>query len=343
MTEIPIVEHSRDEAGLGSHANRPLVSLTHRMRILIATLALAIAALHVSRPELAIDAVFLGLIGFALFIYFFDIDAVEWQGIRARRRLLEKKADEVKAIPVSNTDIPRTPPPPATDGTLAVADVVHREPDDLMPPVDRAERLFWVAEQIRIELVILAGNGGRLPSRRGFDSYQAVPLAQSIAEQGTIPAELIGPIRSVVEQRNSLAHGPFGWRIIGEAASNLGFEVLSKLRSIKGQYIRVLAYPIDLFRDQSLSGRHKEKGIMLEQIGAEKNSISVFPTGLTYLPGRFVTWEWDSSGGLDEEAWYLHPTSKKAKLAFSSASLFAGREYPDQWGLEFRVPGPFRL
>lgn len=316
------------------------------MRTLIAILAVAVAVLHLARPELGIDAVFLGLLAFALFIYLFDIDAIEWQGIRARRRQLERKAGEVKALDVSTEEIPPTPAPPAppTSPAGSQQDVVHRRANDLMPPVDPSERLFWVTEQIRIELVVLAGNSGRLVRQRGFDSYQALPLAQSLAQSGIIPGELIDAIRTVVQQRNALAHGPFGWRVIGDAAGQLGLEVLVKLRSIKRGYVRVVVSPVNLYKDHSLSALHNVRGVLLEQIGLQGESHqAVYPTTFVYAPGRFVTWEWDSHSGVDAEAWYEDPRAQQPKRAFSTSALFAGREYPDQWGLEFSVPGPFRM
>ena len=65
----------------------------------------------------------------------------------------------------------------------------------------------------------------------------------------------------------------------------------------------------------------------------------VRPRSKEYALGRFVSWEWDMERTF-EEAWYEDSTKSLPKLAFSSSATFAGREYPEQWGIQWRLRSP---
>lgn len=325
----------------------PLITLSNRSRWAIAITLVGLAAAHLGWPELGIDPTFLGLLAFAALVLLFDVDRIEWLGVRAKRRALDAETAHVKTLPIRSTAVEPSPPafaqvPVEPEPELKVA---HKEPFDLTPPVGDSDRLFWATEQIRIELVIIAGNAGWLPDRRNFDDYRPSELATVVFGSSAIPRDLVDAINTVVEQRNLLAHGVFGPRVIARSASELGIEVLIKLRQVKRNYIRVSEPQVELFKTPSLSAIHPASpGVQIEQIGfsGERLHLQVFPTRSNYTRGRYVTWEWDLAAGFEQEAWYLERETKAAKLAFSSATVFQGREYPMQWGLQYRVPGPFR-
>jgi hypothetical protein len=97
-----------------------------------------------------------------------------------------------------------------------------------------------------------------------------------------------------------------------------------------------------LFRDQSLSQYHDTRGVELasfDEIGMI-SAVGVFPRMALYTRGRFVSWEWSLDRVFDSEAWYHDAESNLARLAFNQSATFAGREYPAQWGLEYRLPRP---
>jgi hypothetical protein len=325
----------------------PIISLSNRSRWAVAVTLVGLAGVHLKWPDVAIDSTFLGLLAFAGLVLLFDVDRIEWLGVRAKRRALDAETAHVKTLPIPSTAVEPSPPTfaPVRLEAEPELEVAHKEPFDLMPPVGDSDRLFWATEQIRIELVIIAGNAGRLPDRRNFDDYRPAELATVLFQSSVIPRDLVDAINTVVEQRNLLAHGVFGPRAIARSASELGIEVLIKLRQVKRNYIRVAEPQVQLFRTPSLSGVHAASpGVQIEQIGfsGERLHLQVFPTRSNYVRGRYVTWEWDLAAGFDQEAWYLDKETKAAKLAFSSATVFQGREYPLQWGVQYRVPGPFR-
>jgi len=337
---------SSDPPGATQVASPDPIVLADRWRNGIAGSLVGLAVIHFIFPGLAIDAVTLGLIAFAGLVKLFDIDSIEWLGIKARKSDLLRKAEQVKAVPIPTAE-PRLAVPPFEEGVFSELEIptVHRPPADLMPPVDKVDRLYWSVEQIRIELIVLAGNSGHLPSRQPWDSYGAVILANVLSAKGIIPPELIDPINTVVETRNVLAHGHFGPKVISDSAGSLALEVVSKLRAIPRNWVRVSQFPIELFGDQSMSTLHEvNPGVMVEQLnndGVQVN-VQVFPTHAQYVESRYVTWEWDNSEIAKREAWYLDSSTQRPKLAFSRSSLFAGREYPEQWGMPYRVAGPVR-
>jgi hypothetical protein len=337
-----------------SQTDEPLVKLSDRARHGIAFVLVVLAIVHVIWPGLAIDAVFLGLLAFAAVVLLFDIDAVEWLGISAkRRRAREQAAITAADARVQNIEVqPVSPKPlPAPEATSASStaaeepstglldEVSHREPFDLSPPAGPLERLLWATDKIRIDLIVIAGGGGQLPRGQTLDQYRAIELATMLAAKDMIPADLVVPVRTVVRNRNAAAHGtPLGEDVI-ESAADLAIDVLLKLRQVSRNYIRVESFPIELFRDQSLTARHAATGLMISQLDSDGRELhrAVYPTQSTYKRGRFVTWEWSFESVHREPAWYFDPRTKTAKQAFSSSALFSGREFPDQWGIKYHL------
>jgi hypothetical protein len=319
----------------------PLLSLSPLKRGVGAGGLVLLAVAHVLWPHIAFDGVFLGLLAFAAFVALFDIQSIEWQGIRAQRRQIKQAHEALKGAP-KPTALTAPPAPAPAEMTFqghAPIVTVHTPPFDLNPPTDRAARLLWGAEQIKIELVVLLGNSSRLPRVAPWSDYAISELAPIALYAKVITPELSDAIRTVVTIRKSAVFGH-----LTDPGSELAMEVLEALREIPREYIRVRRQHITLFRDRSLSTPFAQTpGVLLSHIGTEGGrvtSVNVYPRETEYAAGRFVSWEWNLERAFKEEAWYADPQSQEPKLAWSSSTTFVGREYPQQWGLEYRLPRP---
>jgi hypothetical protein len=201
-----------------------------------------------------------------------------------------------------------------------------------------------VTESIANELVILAGNSGQSEAiPRSF------PRAPDIAAFGAylvtrkiVPEELLGPIQTVATARNAMVHGKVAREQL-DSVNELGTKIFVRLKQIERYWYRVRVSHVGLFKDLSLTtpfGTHGVMIVTLNNEGDAHKATRVFPRYDEYKTGRFVTWEWNMDRVFKEEAWYRDPETKKPTTAFSSSATFAGREYPDQWGLEYRFPRP---
>jgi hypothetical protein len=319
----------------------PLLNLTPWMRRASCIFLLALAVIHLILPNWAIDAVFLGLLAFAAFLWFFDVESIEWQGVRAKRREIARAKEKIDNLP---------PPPdkalPLTIPALGVEEpsttqipraTIHPIPIDFELPPSPIERLFWAIEQIRIELIVLAGNDGYLPQHRPWDRYSILELSSILRTKNLLPVPLVEAIATVAKTRNEIAHTS-----VADPASNLALDVLAELRRIPRNYIRIRVGDVEIFRDRLLSTLHNTQGVMVVHI--DQSGIvhppQVFPRGQVFVTGRFCTWEWNMTRTFREEGWYRDPVSGGPKEAWSSSATFAGQEYPEQWGLEFRLPRP---
>jgi hypothetical protein len=319
---------------------QPLLALSPWLRGLITLFLVLLALAHILWPDVAIDAIFLGLLAFAALLWFFDVDTIEWQGIRARRREIAKVRAALKdqAPPqaaAAPTVPPVTKPTPARPAQAPVT--VHTRATDLTPPTDKLDRLLWGAEQIRLELIVLLGNAGHLVRVAPWSDYSVVELQRLALEKNIIRTATAEAILTVSKMRNAAVHSQ-----LLDPAADLAMDVVQSLREIPRQYTRIRKQHISLFKDRSLTTPHDTAGVMVVQVTEEGKalSISVFPRETDYDLGRFTTWNWNMDRGFDDEAWYEDPPTHQPRLAFSEAATFAGREYPTQWGLEFRLPRP---
>jgi hypothetical protein len=133
------------------------------------------------------------------------------------------------------------------------------------------------------------------------------------------------------------------FRKVVDPAGDLAMDVVQALRAIPREYIRVRHAHISLFRDRSLTTPYQQThGVMLAQLTQEGRvtTVNVYPREAEYAAGRFVSWEWQQQRAFRDEAWYADPKTQEPKLAWSQAATFDGREYPQQWGLEYRLPRP---
>lgn len=323
---------------------RALVRLSPRQRTAGVVVAVGLAILHVVFPDIAIDAVFLGLLAFGAFIWFFDLKSLSFQGLEATRREIAEASMAVRKAPAAQYDVKVLPPEPALQsGDESATEkesltTVHSSATDLNVPEDPTRRLIWGAEQVRIELIILAGNTGRLGAPREWSDYQSVPLAESLASANVIPNDLVEPIALVVRLRNSVVQVPAVGRLVRDV-SDLAMDVLAKLREVKRQYFRVRDGSLVVYRDQSLTTPHANRAVMLAILDDDGRSwkVGVYPSSRLYVRGRLTSWEWNGSERVISEAWYRDPKTKETQLAWSRALFFAGREYPEQWGLEYRL------
>ncbi len=320
----------------------PLLSLSPFKRRVAAGALAALAVAHLIWPAVAIDGVFLGLLAFAAFTWLFDVESIEWQGIRVQSKEIRRAKSALQRAPKSTGLIapPGPPPLPAEPAGQAQPPIVtvHTPPVDLNPPTDLSARLLWGAEQIKIELVVLLGNSGRLPRVVGWSDYALSELGPIAAAAAVITPALADAVRTVATLRKTAIFSQ-----VVDPGSDLAMDALQALREIPRQYIRVRRGHISLFRDRSLSTPYRETpGVMLSQLTQEGRvtTVNVYPRETDYTAGRFVSWEWNQQRAFREEAWYADPTTQEPKMAWSSAATFVGREYPQQWGLEYRLPQP---
>jgi hypothetical protein len=153
--------------------------------------------------------------------------------------------------------------------------------------------------------------------------------------------ELEYGVREVVRYRNDAIHAQSPRALI-EPAANLALEVLIKLRSIKRNYIRVRHSDVTLYADSETHKQRPEKGVLLAQVntGGRLLEIHAFPRVLNYAKGRFVSWEWHRAHLVEGQAWYRDPETNDVVSASSTSLSFAGREYPEEWRLDLRLPNP---
>jgi hypothetical protein len=324
------------------NSSKPAVlNLTLWTRRALCISLLALAAIHLIWPELAIDAVFLGLLALAALLWFFDVESIEWQGIRARRREIARAKEAIDSLsPPPDKALPLTVPAlrfeePSTAEIRA--GMPHSIPIEAELPYSPIERLFRTTEEIRIELIVLAGNGGYLPPVRPWDRYSILELSSILRTRNLLPLALVEAIATVVKAPNGIAHAG-----VIDHASDLALDVLAKLRMIPRNYIRIRIEDVEIFRDCSLLTVYATRGVMVTHIDQSgiMHPPQVFPREQVYLTGRFCTWEWNMARVFHEEGWYRDLISGEPKEAWSSSATFGGREYPEQWGLENRLPRP---
>lgn len=317
-----------------------------------------------------VDALSVGLLGAAVLLVFSRITGVEWGGVSASflDRELAKATGRVEAVEVPAEPIKPTPAPKPLPGPVVVQPgtaqlvVEGRAPEvrvqtaeegtgrltvpaallALKFPTNPTERVLWAVEQIRIELILLAGTSGHLLQRVEWRGYRSQLIAKNLARKGVIPEELVQVTAAVSDARNELVHGGLSPQSLARA-DTLALELLQKLRDVKRQYIRVRDADVRLFRDQGLLTPYGQtRAVMLVTVDDQGRVVqtSVFPRITVYTRGRFTSWEWEMGLVFREQAWYPDPATGDAKSAWSEAATFIGREYPEEWGLESRLPRP---
>ncbi len=330
------------------------------VKLVVVIVATLLAVAHVVWPALAIDGTSLGLLGVAAALLLvdldkLDIDKIEAFGVSAsRRREIERAKEDLGSVRAEDVRVLTPSPPqgvfagsgtfssPNQDASASGSTAQFSEVSDLTPPVDKAERLLWAAEQIRIELIIIAGNGGYLPPGRAWSSYSATDLSIVLASKSVIPSDLQRAVRVVLENRNALVHGASVVRRVAVSASDLGLDTLLKLREIKRNYVRVAMGRVAVYSDNTMTSLLDSGAVMLDQLDNEGNrlSVQVFPTVSEYTAGRYVTWEWDLSHVIRRPGWFFDVQTQAAREAWTTSASFMGRPYPDEWGVQYRIGGP---
>jgi hypothetical protein len=214
----------------------------------------------------------------------------------------------------------------------------------LFPPSDLNEFLLWATESISNELVILAGNSGQTQATPA--SFPRAPefavFAEFLVMRRILPEDLLSPIQTIATARNIMLHGELAQEQLF-SINDLATKVLLKLKKIERYWYRVRLSHVPLFLDRGLTTPLEADGLMimtLDSDGKEQASPRVYPRDKEYKAGRFVTWGWNMDRVFHQEGWYLDPETDQPKIAFSSSATFAGMEYPEQWGLEYRFPHP---
>jgi hypothetical protein len=354
----------------GKVSDRALVFFSRPARWIVAGGCLVVAELRILW-DAPIDALSVGLLGAAVLLVFSRIKEVGWGGVTASfvERELAQVTGRVEQVEVPTETLKPSPPPApkqlpapvvvesgpaeilveghAPEVQVQAADQIAlresaRATLSLTPPTNPTERLLWTTEQIRIELIVLAGNSGRLRQRVSWNGYRSAPIAYNLVENGVIPEELARITKVVGDARNQLVHGGLSPQALLQA-DTLALELLQKLREVKGQYIRVRDPDPALFRDRELTVPYEPvDAVMLATVNeqGETLNISVYPRSTEYQRGRFTSWEWDLNLGSDDEVFYRHPITGEGTVAWSESAMFMGREYPEEWGLKYRLPRP---
>jgi hypothetical protein len=318
--------------------DQPILALKPAWRRAAALTMVVLAFAHVLFPALAIDAVFLGLLAFAAFISFFDIQSIEWQGIKASRKQVEEARRNLKA---GKKALPVSPPkPPADDAAPDALEGQSENPeawaeDTDGPPSGILERQ---AEAVWRECVFLAGAAGRLP-RIPMDHIATPTLLDLLEPHGALPPYVITAARIFWDRylEAQRASGARRDQLISMALS-LGHELIEQLRAVPRSLAIVVEARVPLFKDKNLEIPLSTPGFMLriiDETGTE-TTRSVYPTAMTYEPRRLVAWEWNLGTIVQGPAWYEDPETNKPKQAFSKAAMFIGRQYPREWGFERR-------
>src|SRR6266849_10619567 len=284
-----------------------VIPLSKPVKIILALGSVGLAAAHLIFPALPIDATFLGLLLVAVVLVFLDIESIDALGIHARatRKQIERADAVVKATAIATGPValPTLPIAATAEETIMLTEEAKAElqPVLLTPPVDSAERLLWATEQVRVELIVIAGNSGFLESskgRRSWDEYSLPLVANVLRARRVLPLPLIDATAIVVRVRNEFVHGRFKSPDLVEHSATLAMDVLEKLREIKRNYIRVREGDVELYSDQLMTTVLQEaRGVMLVELddqGTVKRT-QVVPRGEAYTRGFFVSWAWDGA------------------------------------------------
>ncbi|HWX86791.1 MAG TPA: hypothetical protein VNX67_01310 [Solirubrobacteraceae bacterium] len=306
-------------------------------------------------PTFPLDSVSLGLLAVAAILALFDVENLRLKelnlpilGIGLESRIAKAKR-QVASAQVSNSVVAPAPPAiveqsltlvvPALGG-ISAQNVGQPTGPWLAAPAGPLERLLGAAELIRIELIVIAGNGGYLPFRLPWQSYKATDLALILAARQVIPKGLQDAISVIAETREVLDdRGPAEDPRVVDRASDLALDVLRKLMKVKRDYQRVRIARVPVFGDEELATRAGMEAVMIEQLNDDGRVTSqhVFPTQERYEAGEYVTWEWDMGRIFRAPAWFRDPDTQTTKQAWQSATSFAGRAYPREW--DVRPPG----
>ena len=320
--------------------------LTKWQRRGVVTLLIALAVLRFFFPGLPIDPTLLALLGTALVVWKFDIESIEFGGLKARGLLREFEESEakIKALPPAETvSIPDVPEgPTSTDVAPDWLTRAAAAATDLHVPSASVERILWAAEHIRIELTVLAGNSGQLGDRgTPWHAMGAAPLAGLLVESNVLPDEVAKPIPRFLDVRNQVAHGRRLSPAVLDSVADAGLSLVTALRAIPREWVRVVTGGIRIWADRTKTSTIST-GVLLVQVDQHGKLLhrAVYPSGEFYPQGGFVTWEWDMSRSAPEEGWYEDPADGEMKMAWGKSTYFAGRAYPDEWGLMYRFPRP---
>lgn len=323
--------------------------LPERARALIAFLLVFLALAHLFFPSLAIDPTFLGLLALAGIVALFDIERIEWLGIKARRIRRELRSAEAALDNAGAPEVSLKPPPPSLN-LAATGTVQDPEPStqatepyglDTLPE-EPIGAVLWIAEQLRAELILMSGNAGQQIGRHGWQRYSALRVARDLLVRKRITQSHFAAVERVQELRSLAAHGQ---RVPGELlheAALLGVKTIGALRALPREYYRVRGSDVPLFKDQALTEPHEATGVVIAHLDNEGSMVTVgaYPQGYPVTTGDFVTWDWDMAVVYEDEAWYQDPVTGVVTQAFSEAASFVGRPYPERWAVVDRFADP---
>ena len=210
--------------------------------------------------------------------------------------------------------------------------------------------LRWLFEQLRVELVVLAGNGGVLPGGRVSDPWFPSGVARILLARRIITPEVALQVYACVQTYEEvLATASSSWSggarlldMMSVLATRL-VGIVTALQQIPQTYLRVELSPIVLYRDRGLSSPHEaHTGVVVAPVtpSGDVGDAVVYPTPRRYNPGEFTTQEWSATVSYDGPAYFGHPETGDPEPAFvGSTPLFVGREFPVRWNIDLRFSG----
>ena len=329
----------------------PVWQLSKAARGWIASGLILLVITRVIWPALHLDTLDVGLVTAAAAMMFLDFESFDWFGLKVHRTAERIAADEATVAELRPADLAREAAefkqsprqaPVVPEQIAYPIEGLAPGTSDLIPPTEPLERLLWAVERVRRELIVLAGNTGILPDRRGWGEYHALPVGGTLSAMGVIPAQLTGPLITIMEFRNQILHGTKrqATKLVA-AAGDLAVDVLNKLYQVPRNYFRIVMGDVPTFTDEALTVRGDINGVMIAEIteAGRTAHIGVYPRSLSYERKRFVSWEWEQRQAAGP-AWYRDPATGRATQAWGASLFFAGRQYPQEWDLEYRLASP---
>lgn len=218
-------------------------------------------------------------------------------------------------------------PPASPENQKQISDV-QDERSHVIAEAGRSPKaaLLLLASQVERELLRVLAGLGLWKDEHPPTFQQGLLLLESTPGY----ARTLGDsVRLFYDVRNRLIHG----RSAGDdevlSALDSGLTILEALNAIPRTRHIVYEVNVPLFEDRACRNiRAEVTGVMLENVSADltQKAISIFPTTRKHFKkGQLVTWEWNMNLVTDE-SWYRDPITKDAKLAWSQAAEFIGRD-----------------
>ncbi len=187
--------------------------------------------------------------------------------------------------------------------------------------------ILVLAREIEKEVrQLIAGMG--LGGKSKFANIRSLFLI--LDDRGALSKHTLESLEIFWKLRNEIVHG----KIVEDEKNvirvlDIGMTLLNTLKSIPHEINTVYISSVEVFSDEECTEMRSDvKAVILETTspGGFEKSYRIFPTKKSnyYIKGRMVSWEWNLSNVWDE-SWYIDPSTREKKLAWSSSCEFVGR------------------